>query len=264
MNIGVVGLGRLGTELVKQGCLPISYRLGDNKLLSVVNEYDCIINAAAYTDVDGCEKDATRAIFDNAVHLYKLANCYYGKIVHVSTDFIFDGKNGPYTEQADPNPLGIYGATKLFGEKAIFLRGQNDDLIVRTTVLFDTQKRNFVSTIRSLLCDGTQITLPINLTGNPTYVPHLAQAILYAIKNGHSGIRNIAGRTILSRYHLGLAIADCFELDRRLLNPIRYNGLPIRPLNAGLVMGDEYPMMLELLETLAIYKKELKEMGEIE
>jgi len=258
VKIGVLGAsGRLGSELVRQGCIPVYDRLESGTIIKSVKKFDCIINTAAYTDVDGCESDPVRAMNNNAIYLQTFVGYFRGKIVHISTDYIFDGKSGPYTESAEPKPIGIYGATKLLGENVIRDRNR-DDLIVRTTVLFGAIGDNFANSVVAKLEKGKKISLPVNLIGNATYIPHLASAILYATRHNDYGIRNIAGRTILSRYHLGVAIAEKFGFDPELISMKLYDGPNNRPLMAGLVMGKNYPMMTTINEALDDYKAALK------
>lgn len=118
-RIAVTGrLGRLGSELVRRGCMPIQANILDwqalRKELDDLNP-DVVINCAAYTDVDGCENAPRKAAEVNTYGVYILAQAFTGKLIHISTDYIFDGRNGPYTEQDTPNPISIYGWSKLGG-----------------------------------------------------------------------------------------------------------------------------------------------------
>jgi len=178
---------------------------------------------------------------------------FNGPIVYLSTDYIFDGYDGPYNENAKPNPLNIYGWSKLGGEIAIRSRGNRDDLIVRTTVLFDKQSDNFVTTVvRKLVLDET-ITLPDDLYGTPTYIPDLADGILAAMEVGASGIVNLAGSLLGSRYQIGLWIADELGIDRTRVRPTNNHviGTAVRPMRAGLKLATATSMGLPIGDPVA-------------
>lgn len=240
MKIAVTGpRGRLGSELVRQGCIPFDVDVTDYMALSrSLQEIkpDTVINCAAYTNVDGCEDAPNLAANVNVGGAFGLAQVFRGKIVHVSTDYIFDGRNGPYTETDAPNPISIYGWSKLGGELAIINRNYPDDLIVRTTVLFDRYSRNFVTAVMSQLADAQPVALPDSLSGSPTYIPHLAEAILAAIEAGVCGVLNLAGSRVWSRLEFGKMIAlSCgFSMDQITTGPV--TGRAPRPLKAGLIV----------------------------
>lgn len=241
--IGVTGYrGRLGTELVKLGGVPIKYDVTDINSMSLLrNSFgvnDTIIHCAAVTNVDKCEKELYElAYMVNQCGTKNLCNYFDGNIIYISTDYIFDGSKGNYDEHSIANPISVYGHSKLLGEEQIRYRQHSGDVIVRTTILYGTKgHEDFVTRVINEFSTGHAITLPCNLFGNPTYTPHLAEALmkLCEIPN-HPRVVNIAGKEILSRYEFGLAIADVFGLDKSLITPIReVSGTAMRPLKAGL------------------------------
>lgn len=237
MRIAVTGpRGRLGSELVRRGCMPIEASILDwHDLRTEIDalDPDVVINCAAYTDVDACENAPRKAAEVNTYGVYMLCQAFSGKLIHISTDYIFDGINGPYTEEDTPSPISIYGWSKLGGE--LVLRDRPDTLIVRTTVLFDQFSYNFVTSVIRRLLSGKTVTAPDLLYGSPTYVPHLAEAILQAVDL--TGVINITGNRIMSRLQFARAIAKALGhgVTRIFDGPI--TGHAPRPLNAGLDAG---------------------------
>ena len=140
-----------------------------------------IINAAAYTDVDGAETNQELAFRVNAEGPHNLAKAVIeanAKLVHISTDYVFDGtKNEPYTETDQPNPLQVYGKSKLEGETLIQETGV-PGIIIRTSWLYGTHGNNFVKTILRLADEKDEIQVVDDQIGSPTYVGDLAEAIL--------------------------------------------------------------------------------------
>lgn len=241
--IGVTGYkGRLGSELVKLGCVPAEYDVAEINSMSFLHNLfgasDTIIHCAAVTDVDGCERELyDQAYLVNDIGTKNLCDAFNGRIIYLSTDYVFDGSTGKYGEHSIANPISVYGHSKLLGEERIRHRQHPGDVIVRTTILYGTEhKPDFVTHVLATLLAKKPITLPCNLFGNPTYTPHLAEALmkLCEIPNPPR-IVNIAGKEILSRYEFGLAIASVFDLDKSLITPVReVLGAAMRPLKAGL------------------------------
>jgi dTDP-4-dehydrorhamnose reductase len=254
LRIAVTGShGRLGSELVRRGCLPIEADVTD--LLALGDEIqaiapDVVAHCAAYTDVDGCESELIRAARVNAEGTWLLGLAFPGKVVYLSTDYVFDGQAGPYSEEAIPNPLGIYGWSKLGGEIALRNRSNPRDLIVRTTMLFDRYSDNFVTVVAKRLCSGEPVYLPAHLVGSPTYVPHLADGILAAVEHDVSGILNLAGWRVMSRFELGRQIARIWSMDPEQIKPGPISGCAPRPLSAGLRVGKAYALGLPLGDPL--------------
>lgn len=245
MIIGVTGArGRLGSELVRQGCLPLDFDISDIKAVDDgLAKYrpDVVINCAAVTDVDGCEERDTgkRAVRVNGYGVLVLSDYLAGRLIHISTDYVFDGRSGPYAENAKPNPQSFYGMSKFAGEQAIIQNKNPNAIIVRTTQLFGGDKPDFVTSVLSQLRAGEPFEIPDKIYGSPTYVPHLAEALLVlAQMEVLPRYLNIAGSEVLSRYEFALMIAGVFGYSKKLIHPTDVvPGAATRPLKAGLKIG---------------------------
>lgn len=253
----------------------ISYEkvdLTDKKQVKkLINNFypDIIINAAAYTNVDKSEidKELAWAINVSGVeYIAKYASSIDAKVIHISTDYVFDGKAGPYDENCKPNPVGYYGRSKLAGENALKC-GNCEFTILRTNVLYGPAKNgrpDFVKWVVSSLREKQNIRIVTDQINNPTYIDDLVQAISKVVEYNKPGIYNIGGPEFLSRYDFTLRIADYFELDKTLITPITTAELKQtakRPLKSGLIIlkaETEFgykPLSIE--ETFLLMKKEL-------
>ena len=243
MKVAVTGAsGRLGNELIKYDCSPIYADIASPKQLKkeidIINP-DTIIHCAAITDVNGVEKflykDAQRV---NVVGTSCLRTVFDGQIIYLSTDYVFDGQRGPYTETDKPNPISVYGNSKYMGERIIQENQKPSDIIVRTTILYgNNTKPDFVKSILKKLKGTETFDVTTSVYGTPTYIPHLADAILQLCEmKSAPRIVNIAGKDCMSRYTFAKLIAEVFELDGDLIIPTKkvYGDAP-RPKKAGLV-----------------------------
>ena len=142
---------------------------------------DVIINCAAYTDVDSCETNeelATRVNGEGPGHLARVAAKLGATLVHISTDYVFDGrKTSPYLETDPVGPLSAYGRSKLAGEQAVLASGLKRYYLVRTSWLYGPGGRNFVETIIRLAREREELRVVADQVGSPTYTGDLAQAI---------------------------------------------------------------------------------------
>ena len=240
-KIAVTGYkGRLGSELVKRGCVPLECDITSRKSIKLALQDikpDIIIHCAAMTDVDACEQYKDEAFAINAKGTENLKVCFDKKIIYISTDYVFDGKRGNYMEYAktgNPNKLCWYGYTKLLGEEIL---GCNDT-IIRTTMLYGSPvKDDFVTHILQQL----ELQQPFKVTrclyGTPTYVPHLAEAIMEIVNRPFMPhIINIVGTDLLSRYEFALMIASVlgYADQKHLIIPVNSIGKTKRPRHAGL------------------------------
>jgi len=158
---------------------------------------DVVINAAAYTNVDGCETDRDRCFAVNAIGVKNIALACRGKgirIVHFSTDYIFDGrKETPYVEEDEPAPLNVYGASKLEGER--FLQAFSDRwLLIRTAWLYGRNGKNFVKTILEKAAAVKTLDVVDDQIGAPTYSWDLSAAVQLLIEGGHEGLFHLTNR----------------------------------------------------------------------
>lgn len=170
---------------------------------------ETVINLAAYTDVDACEKDQEKAFAINAAGMRHVAlgalKCS-AKIVYLSTDYVFDGKKKePYLEDDPPRPIGIYGLSKLKGEQHA-LDLVKDALIVRTQWLYGRHGKNFIVSILRQAREKKALSIVDDQVGSPTYTVDLAKAIAVLIQHDARGIYHVANGDLCTWYVFGLAI----------------------------------------------------------
>ena len=186
------------------------YNLVLNTLVTL--KADGIINCAAYTHVDACESERDRAEQVNTrgpANLARAAKLTGARLVHVSTDFVFDGeKRLPYGEEDVVNPQSVYGRTKALGEQTILDSGLKEYFIVRTSWLYGPGGKNFVDTIIRLAKEKESIRVVSDQTGSPTYTEDLAQALwsLVSLHDTHYGIYHYANEGQCSWYEFAQEI----------------------------------------------------------
>jgi dTDP-4-dehydrorhamnose reductase len=203
---------------------------------------DVIINCAALTDVDRCETNRKTARLVNAEAVGLLANhcARMGSLlIHISTDYIFDGKAGPYSEDSTPNPINFYGVTKFQAEEAIKSSGCRH-IIVRTSFLYG-MGADGGSRVPRWILDSHREKKEMKAAGdqfsNPAYSANLANAIVELMEIDFGGIINVAGADYLSRYDFVMIAAEVFDIDKNLIKKVSFDqaGLAApRPLRAGL------------------------------
>ncbi|MBK9098584.1 MAG: dTDP-4-dehydrorhamnose reductase [bacterium] len=231
---------------------------------------DFIVHTAAFTNVDLSEKlreEAWKINVKGVEYIGEAARAIDAHIIHISTDYIFDGKNGPYDENATPDPIGYYGRTKLASENALRISG-TFFTILRTNVLYGiapNSRPDFVRWVVNSLRNKQEIRIVKDQIGNPTFIDDLVQAINKIIEFRKTGIYNIGGKEFLSRYDFTLRIADFFRLDKRLIIPITTEELKQparRPLKSGLlILKAETELGYKphtITEALSAMKKELE------
>lgn len=205
---------------------------------------DAAVLCSALTHVDKCEENPALAEKINAEGPRIAAECcrrFDSRLVYLSTEYVFDGVSGPYSEEDAPNPISVYGKTKLCGEKAVLGLGKAA-LVVRTTVVYsyNPASKNFIMQLISLLGKGEKMNVPYDQYSNPTYAPDLAGAITELLRLEKSGIYNVVGKDLLSRYDFAVRACGILGLDASLLVPRKTAELgqkAPRPLRAGLKTG---------------------------
>jgi dTDP-4-dehydrorhamnose reductase len=199
-----------------------------NKVIDFIRFHhpDLIVNAAAYTDVDGCEThpQEARAVNMEAVEtLVEICRKQKIRMIHLSTDYVFDGENGPYAEEDIPHPVSYYGKTKLESEKAIRSSGI-DFTIVRTNVLYGWGKKvkaNFLLWLLEKLSQNEKIEIVTDQLNNPTLADNLSACMLEMTERNLTGIFHVGGAEYLSRYDFALQVADKFGFDKSLISPVQ-------------------------------------------
>jgi dTDP-4-dehydrorhamnose reductase len=166
------------------------------------DKFDIIINCAAYAQVDKAEQEAELANQINHLAVKQLASIasnQLAKLLHISTDYVFDGESGkPYTETDTPNPINAYGRTKLAGEKALQALMPINAIIIRTSWLYSEYGNNFVKTMLRLGRERDELSVVNDQIGSPTYAADLADAILEIIR--HNKFRDVAQTTQIYNY----------------------------------------------------------------
>ena len=200
---------------------------------------DLIINLAAMTSVDGCELNPRLAREINIAGVQHLCDAFNGKIIHLSTDYVFDGKNGPYSEISTVSPLNVYGETKLASERILLHKNPNH-LVLRGNVIYGNDnltQASFLNWVVNSLKDGQVISVVDDQINNPTWTESMADIISLCIQQNISGIYHWGDGNLLSRYDFALKIAEKFDLDQKLIHPIstrELNQPAVRPLMSGL------------------------------
>jgi dTDP-4-dehydrorhamnose reductase len=230
---------------------------------------DIIINAAAFTNVDACETQrelSWKVNVKGVEYIAETARTVDAHVIHISSDYIFNGLNGPYTENDVPNPISFYGRTKLAGENVLKMSGILHT-ILRTNVLYGVApggRTDFVRWVVNELRNHRKIRIVTDQFNNPTYVDDLVQAINKVIEFKKFGVYNIGGREFLSRYDFTDKIIDFFDLDKSLVTAIVTEDLKQdakRPLKSGLIIFKAETELgyqpISINDSLMLMKKEL-------
>lgn len=229
--------GQLGTELKKLLSDAIFTDVADlditdeNAVKSFVEKHDVetIVNCAAYTAVDKAEDDlelATKINVDGPRNLAKSG----AKIIHISTDYVFDGKNyQPYLPEDETHPVSVYGRTKRAGELAV-LENAQIAVVIRTAWLYSAHGNNFVKTMRRLGSEKETINVVADQIGTPTFAGDLAQAIvniLPQINTSNKGIYHYTNEGVCSWYDFATEIMNLSGLNCKV-NPIPSSAYPTK------------------------------------
>lgn len=239
--------GQLGRELCRLGAIsPNEYTPTDIAELDITDSVavdnffadrnvDVIVNCAAYTNVERAEEEAESAEQINSLAVGNLARTaakYDATLFHISTDYIFDGKaNTPITEDMPTNPLGVYGRTKLEGEKAIAASGCKA-IVIRTAWLYSEFGNNFLKTMLRLTSERENINVVFDQVGTPTYAGDLALAIFSIIEGnfyeGKEGIYHFSNEGVCSWYDFAVEIARAVGNTKCQINPCRSKDFPTK------------------------------------
>jgi dTDP-4-dehydrorhamnose reductase len=247
-NILVTGSkGQLGQELVRES-EKYNYRfhfhdidtldLSDtNELVEFFqqNKIDLLINSAGYTAVDQAEEDEKTANIVNHIgvrDLSLLAREHKTRMIHISTDYVFDGKNHkPYTEDDAPAPDSVYGFTKLKGEFDVL--NHEESMIIRTSWLYSEYGNNFVKTMIKLGKEKKELDVITDQVGSPTYARDLARALLQIVKQTiekptdfKKGIYHYSNEGVCSWYDFAIAIMEIADIPC-IINPIETKDYPL-------------------------------------
>jgi len=219
-----------------------------------------VINAAAMTDVDGCEKRPSEAWAVNAAAVEIAAHACANngaRLTTVSTDYVFDGMKGSYSEDDAPNPRSIYARTKHIGEEAALILA-DDVAVCRTALVYSARrgvKWTFPLTVLESLRAGKQVKAFTDQIGSPTLADNAAEMVIGVHRSGARGIFHCAGATEISRVDFCRALARKLGADEALIVPVRLAEMKLpapRPLKCGLrvdkvrgLLGPSVPLPLE-------------------
>lgn len=169
------------------------------------------INCAAYTAVDKAESEKDLAFLINAESVGVLAAVckeHSTRFIHVSTDYVFNGEaTYPYTENFPTDPINVYGASKLEGERNA-IQFNPDSIIIRTSWVYSSYGKNFVKTMMRLMNEKDEVKVINDQVGSPTYAADLAEVILQIIPDWQPGIYNFSNEGIITWYEFAVAIKD--------------------------------------------------------
>jgi dTDP-4-dehydrorhamnose reductase len=230
-------------------------------------EPDVPFNAAAYTAVDGAESDADAAFALNRDAVQVIAEateCAGVRLVHLSTDFVFDGSRAtPYPPDCDPSPISVYGRSKAEGEAAALeARGS---LVVRTAWVYATNLRNFAPTMLRLMCERPELHVVTDQIGSPTHAGSLARALWQLVAAGATGMVHYTDAGVASWYDFAIAIAeDARELElvskMPRIMPISTLDYPTAARRPACVVLDKFATWAKLGHPAAHWRSELRAM----
>ena len=200
---------------------------------------DILVNLAAMTNVDACELNPKLAGEINVAGMEHICDSFKGKIIHLSTDYVFDGTSGPYKEDDPLNPISIYGKTKLASEH-ILLEKDIKNLVIRGNVLYDYSPHtsaSFLNWVVSSLKGNQEIKVVEDQFNNPTWTRSMSDIIELSIENDLEGIIHWGDSVHISRFEFAKLIAKKFSLNESLIKPVltsELNQPARRPLQSGL------------------------------
>ncbi len=247
MRVLITGAGgQVGTELVQRfeadgrhepvgfdhASLDVSDRASVLAAIGSVRP-DAVVHPAAWTAVDACEADPERAWLVNALgprHVAEGARLVGAHLVHVSTDYVFDGaKPTPYVEWDEPCPRSVYGASKLGGEREV-LAGAPGSTVVRTSWVCGAHGANMVKTILRLAGEHDTLSFVDDQRGHPTFADDLAAAIYRLVVERRPGLFHVTNQGAVSWYELARAVLEAAGMDPDRVKPVSTADLqPPRP-----------------------------------
>ena len=232
---------------------------------------DTIINTAAMTQVDQCETEKEKCWLNNVTaveNLVTVCTKTTTRLIHVSTDFIFDGTQGPLDESANPNPLSYYGESKLAAELVI-QKSNIDWAILRTVLVFgvtkDMSRSNIVLWVKKSLEEGKTINVVNDQWRTPTLAEDLALGCYLAAKKKAKGIYNISGYEMMTPYDIAIKTAEFFGLDKSLIkqtDSTQFKQLAARPPKTGFIIDKAKKELgyqpRSFVEGLSLLKEQIK------
>ncbi len=204
---------------------------------------EVIINTAAMTNVDECEKEQEKCWEANVIavqHLIEAAKKFNIHLVHLSTDFVFDGAAGPYAETDQPAPLSYYGLSKFKAEELIQQAGLTHWAIARTIIVYgvghELSRGNIVLWVKQMLEQGKEISIVDDQFRSPTLAEDLADGCIKIAQQKANGIFHLSGEETLSIYALACRVANYWKLNSSLIKVVKtgeFTQAAKRPLRTG-------------------------------
>ncbi len=244
-----------------------------NDVMEVYDEYipAVTIHCASMTNVDQCEKDRDQCFKQNVEavsFIVKACEKHNTHLIHLSTDFVFDGNDGPYREQDDTNPINFYGLTKLESEN-IVRQSSLKWAIVRTGLVYgisyDMSRSNIVLWVKNALESGKELTLVSDQFRTPTLAEDLAAGCILIAEQGATGIFNISGDELLTPYDMAMETAEFFNLNKSKIKESdskTFTQPAKRPLKTGFLIDKAVEKLNyqphSFKEGIAILAKQLK------
>lgn len=208
-------------------------------------DFDLLLHLAAYTNVDGAEKDkelCRKINVEGTRNLFEACERKNGKMIHISTDFVFDGKTPPYIETSIPNPISHYGLTKYEAEQIV----KDNAMIVRLSYPYRKEfpdKRDFVRTVKYLLEQGKPLQMVTDSLITPTFIDDIVHGLDYLFTHYLPEVFHLVGADSMSPYEAGKMVSKAFGLDDGLVQPTTYaeyfKGKALRPQWARIVNTNE-------------------------
>jgi len=245
-NILITGSnGQLGSEMrvISEKYPNLRYFFTDVDELDITNKAEIrkfvvennihfVVNCAAYTAVDKAEDDEQTAYLINCEAVKNIAEIaveHNVKVIHISTDYVFDGTNHiPYTENIPVSPTSVYGKSKLAGEEAL-MHTAPQSVIIRTSWLYSTFGNNFVKTMIKLGSERDSLNVIFDQVGTPTYAADLAEAIIKILTSGKwtAGVYHFSNEGVCSWYDFAKAIHRLAKIECKV-SPIETKDYPVR------------------------------------
>lgn len=253
-QVGAALLERLGAAATwsgRQPCAPFQLDLDDAARSSwlaadVIGAAGApvVVIAAAMCNVEACQDDEASAHLRNVLApaaLAMAARQQGARTVYFSTEYVFDGVDGPFDEHRRPRPLSAYGRSKYEGEQAV-LAADHSALVIRTTVVYGPEAvgRNFAYQVAQRLGSGQTVRAPRDQVSTPTYNRDIAGAVEHLVRRGASGVFHVVGPERMARSEMALRLAHLCSLESSLVQAVATSELAqkaSRPLDAGLVSG---------------------------
>ncbi len=246
----------------------------NEEVLSILGKHkvDVVINTAAMTHVDQCElnpEDCWKLNVKSVEYLIEACRQTNSFLIHLSTDFIFDGENGPYKEEDLPNPLSKYAESKLASER-LLRESDVKHAIVRTMLVYgivhDMSRSNIVLWVKKSLEDKQEIKVVDDQWRTPTLAEDLAKGCAIIAEKRAEGVYNISGKDLLTPYDMAIATADFFDLDKSLIEKVDgsiFTQPAKRPPKTGFILDKARKELgydpVTFIQGLAVLKSQLED-----